>query len=124
MFFALALWLFVRALSHRVSCDKSFVSYGGAAVGWTLIQGMGENTDIFGEIHLIPILALLIAYLIRHLGEEFKQSATYAHRRHRATPAIPAVGDVHRQSGVGTAQFSAAVRWQGRGPDQAGGRLG
>ncbi|MEV1288030.1 O-antigen ligase family protein [Micromonospora sp. NPDC049679] len=124
IFFALAFWLFVRGLSRRFTCDKSFVSYAGAAVGWILIQGMGENTDIFGEIHLIPIVSLLIAYLIRNLGEELKESATHAHRRHRATPAIPAVGDVHRQPGVGTAQLPPAVRGEGPGPDHARGRLG
>src|SRR6266540_2782205 len=45
MFFAFSIKLFVRAPLGGVT----FAACGGAAVAWILIQGMGENTDVFGE---------------------------------------------------------------------------
>ena len=123
-FFALLVRLVVRGLSGRAAIDRKFVAFAGAAIAWTFIQGMGENTDIFGEIHLIPVLALLLVHLIQPIGEEATGNATQAYRRRRATPAIPAVGDVHPQPGDGAAPLPAAVRGEGPGPDHAGSRLG
>lgn len=123
-FFALVFWLVVRGLSGRAALDRKFVAFAGAAIAWTFIQGMGENTDFFGEIHLIPVLALLLVHLIRPIGEEAKGNAQQAHRRHPATPAIPAVGDVHPQPGEVAARLPAAVRGEGQGPEHAGNRLG
>ncbi|WP_020524295.1 O-antigen ligase family protein [Catelliglobosispora koreensis] len=42
-----------------------FIAYSGAALTWVVIHGMGENTDVFGDVHFIPVVALLICYLIR-----------------------------------------------------------
>lgn len=120
-FFALAAWLCARRLS-RGNGDRRLVPFVAAAIAWVFVQGMGENTDIFGEIHLIPILSLLIAYLIRPAGEESKDSATH-HRGDSATPTVPAVGDVHREPGGGAAELPAAVRGPGSGADHAESRV-
>jgi O-antigen ligase len=118
VFFALTFHLVFRGWSQRPDDGKKFVTWAGVAVGWILIHGMGDNTDVFGEIHLIPIVSLLIAYIIRDIGEESKRGR-HAYRRHRAAPAIPAVGDVHRQPGIGAAQLPAVVRGQRRGSRHA-----
>jgi O-antigen ligase len=88
-FFALVLSLALRRGTGRVRSDTKLVIYAGAAIAWTLLQGFGENTDVFGEIHLIPILALLIAYLLR--GEEVAHVAKHARSRNNPTPAVPPV---------------------------------
>ncbi|BCB84184.1 O-antigen ligase family protein [Phytohabitans suffuscus] len=121
-FFALAAWSCLHRLT-RGDGDQRLVPYAAAAVAWVFVQGMGENTDIFGDIHLIPILSLLIAYLIRPAGEESKDSATH-HRGDSATPAVPAVGDVHREPGGGAAELPAAVRGPGPGADHEESRVG
>lgn len=111
----------------RSGVDERFVAYAGAALGWLLIQGMGENTDIFGDIHFVPIVALLIAYLIRsgHRdrpdGEESRGNVAAADRRDRPAPAVPAVGDVHREPGPGAADLPATVRGEGSGTQHAPG---
>jgi hypothetical protein len=120
-FFALAAWLCARHMS-RPSGDRRMVPFVAAAVAWVFVQGMGENTDVFGVIHLIPILSLLIAYLIRPAGEESKDSATN-HRGDSATPTVPAVGDVHREPGGGAAELPAAVRGAGPGADHEESRV-
>jgi len=116
MFFAFSIKLFVRAPLGGVT----FAACGGAAVAWILIQGMGENTDVFGEIHLIPVVALLVGYLTRYLGEETKSSAGSARRRDSQAPTVPAVRAVHHQPGPGVTQVSAVVRRSGPGADQGG----
>ena len=123
-YFALVGRLVVRGLSGRAAPDRKFAAFAGAAIAWTFIQGMGENTDFFGEIHLIPVLALLLVHLIRPHGEEVRADASQAHRRHPATPAVPAVGNVHPQPGQVAAPLPAAVRGEGQDPDRAGNRLG
>jgi Lipid A core - O-antigen ligase and related enzymes len=116
-----------RMLSKGVRCrgDRGFVVYAGAALAWVAIQGMGENTDIFGDIHQIPIVALLIACLF-WLGTghpddgDSRGHVTPADRRDHPAPAVPTVGDVHRQPGDGAAELSTAVRGEGSGPEHAG----
>lgn len=122
-FFAIALWVVVRGGSGRPTIDGRFAAFAGAALAWVFIQGMGENTDVFGEIHLIPVLSLLLAHQIRPVGEEAKDNAAQAHRRHPATPAVPAVGAVHSEPGAGPARLPPAVRGEGPGTDRAGSRL-
>jgi O-antigen ligase len=128
-FIVVAFWLVFRGLSGRAGTDRRFAALAGAAVTWVFVQGMGENTDVFGEIHLIPVLALLFAYLIPTAaipshGEETEGIASQAHRWNRATPAVPEVGDVHPQPGDGAAAIPAALRGEGQGPGHAGSRLG
>ena len=62
-YFGVLIWLVLRNLSVKSSLNRGFVAFAGAAIAWIVIHGMGENTDIFGEIHLIPVLALLLAFL-------------------------------------------------------------
>lgn len=125
IFFALAARLVLRGTRSCADQDVKFAIYTGAAFAWVLIQGMGENTDIFGEIHLIPILALLTGYFNVHFGEEMKKGAAPAHSRNRKAPVIPALGDVHRGPGHGSAPFQAAVRGQGCASEvDTRGRLG
>lgn len=124
-FLVLAFRVIYRALSGRVPVDKRFAAFAGAAIAWIFIQGMGENTDVFGEIHLIPIVALLYVLLIKPIGEEDPGDVTDAHRRHSATPAVPAVGDVHPQPGSGTTYLSTTFRGEGPGPgDHAASQCG
>ncbi|WP_213450968.1 O-antigen ligase family protein [Rhizomonospora bruguierae] len=127
-FFAVACWLVAGGLSRRAGVDKRFVAFAGAALAWVVVQGMGENTDVFGEIHLIPVLALLIAHLIRPVGEEAKDNAGSApgraDGRRAETSAVPAVGDLHPGPGGRPAPAPAAVRGEGPGADRAGCRLG
>jgi O-antigen ligase len=98
----------------------AFAAYGGAALAWILVQGLGENTDVFGEIHLIPITALLIAYATRHVGEERIRHARAAGRRNLPAPTVPALGAVHREPGAGADELPAPVRGAGPGTDPAG----
>ena len=119
-FIALVLRLIVSRLSDPARYDTGFVAFGGAAIAWVFIQGMGENTDIFGEIHIMPVFALLIGYLARHVGKEKNHDVAAFDGRNCATSAIPAVGDVHLQPGPGHAQLSSAVRRQGCNPDHLG----
>ncbi|WP_422769755.1 O-antigen ligase family protein [Plantactinospora sp. WMMC1484] len=108
----------------RLGVPDRFVAYAGAALAWTVIQGMGENTDIFGDIHFIPIVALLIAYLIRPGlrdrpdGEEPSGDDPAADRGDPAAPAVPAVGDLHREPGAGAADLPAAAGGEGSGSRQ------
>jgi hypothetical protein len=122
-FFAVAFWLVGRRLSASSGRPRLFAGLAGAAIAWVLLQGMGENTDIFGEIHLTPVFALLIACLVTPVGEE-TDSVRQADRWHSATPAVPAVGDVHQRPGVGAAGVPATVRREGPGPDVAGRPVG
>ncbi|HEX6501474.1 MAG TPA: O-antigen ligase family protein [Micromonosporaceae bacterium] len=110
-FYVLLFRLVGRRLARTTGRRTWFVLYAGAALAWTLIQGMGENTDIFGDIHLIPVVALLIACLIVPPDEETGDLAfPFADRRDRQAPAVPAFRNVHPQPGVGTADVHAAVR--------------
>ncbi len=123
VFFALALRLAVRAVTAGGHQQRTFALWTTAAIAWTLIHGMGDNTEIFGDIHLIPILSLLVAYLIVGDREESNDDAN-AHHRDPATSAVPAVGDVHSEPGPGDAQLPAVVRGPRPGPDPAGNRVG
>lgn len=122
-FFVLAFRFVARGLAGRVPIDRRFVVFAGAAIAWIFIQGMGENTDFFGEIHLIPVLALLLVHLTQPVDQEAEGLAT-AYRRDSPASAVQDVGDVHLQSGDGSAWLSAAVRGEGQGPGQTGSRLG
>ncbi|MEU1396121.1 O-antigen ligase family protein [Micromonospora zamorensis] len=123
VFFTLALRLAVRAAMASVGKHRTFALWTTAAIAWTLIHGLGDNTEIFGDIHLIPVLSLLVAYLIVGNREESNDHAT-AHRRDSATSTVPAVGDVHPEPGPGDAQLPAVVRGPRPGPDPAGNRVG
>lgn len=123
-FFALALRVVARQLLARAPVDRRFAAFAGAAIAWILVQSMGENTDVYGEIHLIPVVALLCGYLTGHLHEEAEGNAAAAHGGHPEAPAVPAIGDVHPESGSGPAHLPAAVHREGPGTDRAGSRLG
>ncbi|WP_433293058.1 O-antigen ligase family protein [Actinoplanes sp. CA-030573] len=124
-FIGVVAWIVIRAISGRVAVNKMFAAFAGAAIAWIFIHGMAENTDVFGEIHLMPIFALLLVYLTRPIGEEAPGDVADAGRRDSETPAVPALGDVHRQSGTGTTYFSSTFRGEGSGSgDHAAGRLG
>ncbi|TWH68689.1 O-antigen ligase [Micromonospora olivasterospora] len=122
-FFTLALRLALPVLTGGNQGRRVLALWAAAAVGWTLIHGLGDNTDIFGDIHLIPILSLLLAHLIVGGGEESNDHA-HAHRRDPASPAVPAVGGLYRESGDITAQLPTVVRGPGPGPGHAGDRVG
>ncbi|MFG3701486.1 O-antigen ligase family protein [Micromonospora sp. NPDC047620] len=122
-FFTLAVRLTLPVLAGGNEGRRVLALWATAAVGWTLIHGLGDNTDIFGDIHLIPILSLLLAHVIVGGGEESNDHA-HAHRRDPAPPAVPAVGDVHPESSDVTAQLPAIVRGPGPGPGHAGDRVG
>jgi hypothetical protein len=124
VFFALVVRLIGQGFSSRSGLDRRFVALAGAAFGWVIIQGMGENTDLFGEIHLIPILSLLIGCLSQRIGEETSYRGKHIGRRGRQTPAIPAVRDVYSESSAVTAVLPAIVRGQGPGSGQAGDGIG
>ncbi|MEO3748135.1 O-antigen ligase family protein [Plantactinospora sp. B5E13] len=111
-------------LRRRHTTDERFLGYAGAALGWILLQGLGENTDIFGDIHLIPVVALLLVCLVRPVAEESKDRAHHPDRRDPASPAVPSLGDVHREPGAGDADLPSAVRGPGRGAEPAGHGLG
>jgi O-antigen ligase len=124
VFIVLTLWLAVSRLSRRAHYDTCFVAFGGAAIGWVFIQGMGENTDVFGEIHLIPVLALLIGYLVRHPGKERYDDVVATDSRSSEAPAVPTLGDVHLQPGDGATRVPSAVRGEGCDSEQLSRRLG
>jgi hypothetical protein len=115
LFFALTLRAFVR-----YPVGGPFAAYGGAAIAWILVQGLGENTDVFGDIHLIPITALLIAYATRHVGEETMRHVRGARRGNPPAPTVPAVGAVHREPGAGADELPTGVRGAGSGAGRAG----
>jgi O-antigen ligase len=121
-FFVLVFRFVVRGLAGRQAVDKRFVAFAGAALAWVFVQGMGENTDVFGDIHLIPVVALLLVHLIRPTDEEATGDDTDAHRRHSETPAVPPVGDVHSQPSDVTVVLPAVVRGEGQSPGHAGDR--
>lgn len=121
-FIVLVLRLVVSGLSDPTRYDTGFVAFGGAAIAWVFIQGMGENTDVFGEIHLMPVLALLIGYLWRHVSKEKGDDVGPLHHWNCETSAIPTVGDLHLQPGPGSAQLPSAIRGKGRNPDHVAGR--
>lgn len=108
LIFGVLLWLVVKAFRR----DSLFVAWAGAALVWVMVQAMGENTDVFGEIHLIPALALLVCYLIRPLRQE-PERVEEADIWNRETSIIPAVGDVHPEPGPGHADLPPAVHRTG-----------
>jgi O-antigen ligase len=122
-FIVVVAWIVIRALAGRVAVDTRFAAFAGAAIAWIFLHGMAENTDVFGEIHLMPLFALLIVYLVQPIGEEAPGDVADADRRHSETPAVPAVRDVHRQPGQGTTYFSSTFRGEGSGSDHAGSGL-
>jgi hypothetical protein len=91
-----------------------FVAWTGAAFVWVILQAMGENTDVFGDIHLIPILALLLCYLVNPLRQE-TQHVTGADIWNRETSTLPAVRNVHIEPGYGDADVPTALYRTGRG---------
>ncbi|WFE50009.1 O-antigen ligase family protein [Micromonospora sp. WMMD1155] len=119
VFFALTLRLAVRAVNTGGHRHRTFALWATAAVAWTLIHGLGDNTEIFGDIHLIPILSLLVAYLVVGDRKESNPHAT-PHRRDPETSTIPAVRDVHSEPGLGDAQLPSLVRGPRPGPGPTG----
>jgi O-antigen ligase len=109
LIFVLLLRLVVKAFGR----DALFVAWTGAAFVWVIVQAMGENTDVFGEIHLIPVLALLLCYLIHPLRQE-PERVDDADIWNRETSIIPAVRDVHRQPGADHAYVPPLVHRAGR----------
>jgi hypothetical protein len=108
----------------RTSADRTFVWYAGAAFAWIMLQGLGENIGIYGEVQLIPILSVLICCLIVDAEERRIDSDKPAHGRHREAPAVPAVGDIHRRAGAVAARLSALVRRAGPGSGPGRGAVG
>ncbi len=95
-----------------------FAAWTGAAFVWIIVQAMGENTDVFGDIHLIPIVALLLCFLVRSLRQETER-VTHADIWSRETSIVPAVRDLHPEPGYGDAEVPAVVyraRRSGWGP--------
>ncbi|MEN3609490.1 O-antigen ligase family protein [Plantactinospora sp. ZYX-F-223] len=140
-FFVATFRLVARLLAVDGQARQVYVVCVGAALAWILVQGLGENTDIFGDIHLIPIVSLLLAYLIRPVtaessaaessaaeespaAEESEDNVSHPDRGRRTTPAVPAVGDVHHEPGPGDAELPAVVRGEGSGPEPAAHRRG
>jgi O-antigen ligase len=116
----LLLTLAVLAITARIvigalranARDPLAVLWAGAALAWVWVQGMGENTDVFGSIHTIPIVALLTIRLL-HPGSEEDNRVAEADLWNRETSVVPAVRDVHHDPGVGAADISPAVRGEG-----------
>jgi O-antigen ligase len=108
--FGAMLGLVVKAFGR----DPLFVAWTGAAFVWMIVQAMGENTDVFGDIHLIPILALLLCYLV-HPSRQETERVTAADMWNRETSIIPAVRDVYPEPGHGDARVPTVVRRTGRG---------
>jgi hypothetical protein len=53
-----------RAIRSSVDLGEfRFSVFAGCACLWLVIQSMGENTDFFGEVHFVPIVAALLAQL-------------------------------------------------------------
>ncbi|GIG91370.1 O-antigen ligase family protein [Plantactinospora endophytica] len=69
-FFVAAFRLVARRFQTAGPTGQVYAVCVGTAIAWIMIQGLGENTDIFGDIHLIPIVALLLAYLVRPVAED------------------------------------------------------
>jgi O-antigen ligase len=108
--FGAMLGLVVKALGR----DPLFAVWTGAALVWVIIQAMGENTDVFGEIHLAPIVALLLCYLVHTVRQETER-VTDADIWNRETSIIPAVRDVHPQPGYGDEDVPTVVYRTGPG---------
>lgn len=108
--FGAMLGLVVKAFRR----DPLFVAWTGAAFVWMIVQAMGENTDVFGDIHLIPIIALLLCYLV-HPSRQESERVTAADIWNRETSIIPAVRDVHPEPGYGDAGVPTVVHRTGRG---------
>jgi hypothetical protein len=126
-FFVLVFRVVARGLSGRIPIDQRFAAFAGAALAWVFVQGMGENTDVFGDIHMIPVVALLLVHLIRPTGPTAEESTgddPQADRRDSAAPAVPPLRDVHPQSSDVTVVLPAVVRGEGPGPGRAGDRRG
>ncbi|MEQ4300135.1 O-antigen ligase family protein [Plantactinospora sp. B6F1] len=128
-FFVVAFRLVARRMSTHGQVPRVYLVCVGTALAWILVQGLGENTDIFGDIHLIPIVAVLVAYLIRPVieesgNEESEDNVSHPDGGRRTTSAVPAVGDVHHEPGPGDAELPAVVRGEGPGPEPAADRRG
>jgi len=109
--------LVARAAAGGSPRNAMFVAWTGAAVAWVCIQAMGENTDVFGDIHTIPVIALLLCFLAHPLPEEVRR-VRQTERRDSAPPAVPAVRDVHPGAGAGDAHVPSGLRRSG--PSAAG----
>ncbi|MER7275129.1 O-antigen ligase family protein [Dactylosporangium sp. NPDC000244] len=117
--FGAMLRLALRAMKR----ERAFAVWAGAAIVWMTVQAMGENTDVFGEIHLIPVLALLLSHLVPAAQEEEQEADDVpdADFWNRPTSALPTVGNVHLQPGPGPADVPAAVHRAGPGDGRPGG---
>lgn len=110
----LIFWLLLRLVVKSFGRDPLFVAWAGAAFVWVMVQAMGENTDVFGEIHLIPALALLLCFLFHPLRQEpgrVKDADIWS----RETSIVPAVRDVHPEPGAGDEHVPPPVHRTGRG---------
>jgi O-antigen ligase len=112
--FGVILGLVVKAFRRDSGRGSLFVAWTGAAFVWVIVQAMGENTDVFGDIHLVPVIALLLYYLIHPLPQETERVAD-ADIWNRETSIIPAVRDVYPEPGYGDADVPTAVYRTGRG---------
>jgi|GEM_PF-1876853 len=120
-FFVVELRLVARAAAGDSPRNAMFVAWTGAAVAWVCIQAMGENTDVFGDIHTVPVIALLLCYLVHPLPEEVRR-VRQSERRDSAPPAVPAVRDVHPGAGDGDAHVPSGLRRPGPGAAGTGRR--
>lgn len=120
---AITILVFVLLLRLAVKAygpDPLIAAWAGAAFVWVIVQAMGENTDVFGEIHLIPAVALLVCCLIHPLRRE-PERVEDADIWNRETSIIPAIRDVHPEPGPGHAHFPSTLHSAGRdrqGPGQ------
>jgi len=124
VFIVMVSGIVIRTLSWPHKLDIKLSAFCAMALGWVLLQGLGENTDIFGEIHLLPVVALLIAYLGHHAGEGNRYRGRHAVGWGAQAPAVPSVGDVHRQPGDGHAAIPSPVHRPGPDHRPAGDGLG
>ncbi|WP_170208637.1 O-antigen ligase family protein [Micromonospora pisi] len=113
--FGAMLGLVVKAFKRSSDHNSLFVAWTGAAFVWVIVQAMGENTDVFGEIHLIPVLALLLCYLIDVPRQETTDRVTDADFWNRETSIIPAIRDVYPEPGHGNAYLPPPVYRAGPG---------
>jgi O-antigen ligase len=101
--------LAARAIRTAARPERVASACALAAIVWLIAQAMGENEDIFGDVHMLPVVAVLIVGLSA-MAKGDSRDRPAADRGRASAPTVPAVGDVHCRPGPLLSGAPAPVR--------------
>jgi O-antigen ligase len=77
-----------RTLSAADFSSRQLAMAASGAFSWYFIQGLGENFGLVGEVHMTPLIGVLLGHLCAHYDGATRH---YEHEPLRGAVASPAV---------------------------------